>query len=88
MRVQAQNSQGETVHLTHSQCVGVLKGADDPVLRETAQLAVNDWYKKQAGYYVDLLNLLHGFRKVQFSLAGLSDWMQPSLEQNRIRKYA
>lgn len=63
MRVQAQNSQGETLHLTHSQCVGVLKGADDPVLRETAQLAVNDWYKKQAGYYVDLLNLLHGFRK-------------------------
>ena len=37
MRVQAQNSQGETLHLTHSQCVGVLKGADDPVLRETAQ---------------------------------------------------
>lgn len=88
MRVQAQNSQGETVHLTHSQCVGLLKGADDPVLRETAQLAVNDWYKKQAGYYVDLLNLLHGFRKVQFSLAGLSDWMQPSLEQNRISKEA
>ena len=88
MRVQAQNSQGEILHLTHSQCVGVLKGADDPVLRETAQLAVNDWYKKQAGYYVDLLNLLHGFRKVQFSLAGLSDWMQPSLEQNRISKEA
>lgn len=88
MRVQAQNSQGEILHLTHSQCVGVLKGADDPVLRETAQLAVNDWYKKKAGYYVDLLNLLHGFRKVQFSLAGLSDWMQPSLEQNRISKEA
>lgn len=86
--VEAKNSQGETVHLTHSQCVGVLKGADDPVLRETAQEAVNAWYKEHAGYYVDLLNLLHGFRKTQFSIAGVADWMQPSLEQNRISREA
>ena len=86
--VEAKNSQGETVHLTHSQCVGVLKGADDPVLRETAQEAVNAWYKEHAGYYVDLLNLLHGFRKTQFSIAGVTDWMRPSLEQNRISREA
>lgn len=84
MLVEAKNSAGETVQLTHSQCVGVLKGADDPVLRETAQEAVNAWYKEHAGFYVDLLNLLHGFRKTQFSIAGLNDWMLPSLEQNRI----
>ncbi len=88
MLVEAKNSAGETVHLTHSQCVGVLKGADDPVLRETAQAAVNAWYKEHAGYYVDLLNLLHGFRKTQFGIAGLDDWMRPSLEQNRISREA
>ena len=88
MLVEAQNSDGEIVHLTHSQCVGVLKGADDPVLRETAQAAVNAWYKEHAGFYVDLLNLLHGFRKTQFAIAGVDDWMLPSLQQNRISKEA
>ena len=88
MLVKAKNSAGETVTLTHSQCVGVLKGADDPVLRETAQTAVNEWYREHAGFYVDLLNLLHGFRKTQFELAGLDDWMRPSLEQNRISRQA
>ena len=86
--VKAKNSCGEEVTLTHSQCVGVLKGADDPVLRETAQEAVNAWYKEHAGAYVDVLNFLHGFRKIQFQNAGVKDWMLPSLEQNRMSREA
>ena len=84
LNVSAQKSNGEQVQLSHAQCMGVLKGADDARLRQTAQKAVNAWYKEHAGFYVDLLNLLHGFRKTQFQLAGLNDWMRPSLEQNRI----
>lgn len=84
LNVSAQKSKGEQVQLSHAQCMGVLKGADDARLRQTAQKAVNAWYKEHAGFYVDLLNLLHGFRKTQFQLAGLNDWMRPSLEQNRI----
>lgn len=88
LAVKAKNSAGEEVTLTYSQCVGVLKGATDPVLRETAQEAVNAWYKQHADDYVDVLNLLHGFRKVQFHEAGLTDWMKPSLEQNRMSREA
>lgn len=85
LKVNVQNSQGETLAYKQSQCLSVLKGVADPVLRETTQNALNDWYKAHADHYVDILNALHGFRKVQFEEAGV-DWLTPSLEQNRMSK--
>lgn len=85
LKVEVQNSKGETLAYKQSQCLSVLKGVADPVLRESTQNALNAWYKAHADHYVDILNALHGFRKVQFEEAGV-DWLTPSLEQNRMSK--
>ena len=83
LKVQVLDSKGQSQDFKQSQCMSVLKGFPDPILRANTQLAMNQWYEDHAQNYVDILNALHGFRIVQFKEAGV-DWLTPSLEQNRM----
>lgn len=87
LKVQVVDGKGQTHDFKQSQCMSVLKGVPDPVLRSNTQDAMNAWYEAHAQSYVDILNAMHGFRSVQFKEAGV-DWLTPSLEQNRMSKEA
>lgn len=66
-----------------SQCLGVMKGAPDPSLRQSTFAGMNAFYQSHADQYADVLNQLQGFRLVQFQIAGC-DALTPSFAQNRI----
>ena len=87
LKVQVVDGKGEVHNFKQSQCMSVLKGVPDPILRSNTQDAMNAWYEAHAQSYVDILNGLQGFRGVQFKEAGV-DWLTPSLEQNRMSSEA
>lgn len=85
--VEATNSSGEKGVYSYAKCAGVLKGSPDQILRKNVFCGLKEHYKKHANLYADLLNMLAGFRLSKFK-AAKTDFLSPSLEQNKISKEA
>ena len=80
----AANSAGDTVSITASRMVSVIKGDPDRALRKSVAEGLNSFYRKNADLYAALLNELHGFRLAAFRRAGIQDPLSVSLHQNRM----
>lgn len=80
----AVNSAGESVSISASRMVSVIKGDPDRALRKSVAEGLNSFYRKNADLYAALLNELHGFRLAAFRRAGIQDPLSVSLHQNRM----
>ncbi len=84
LKFPAVNSAGETVTISASRMVSVIKGDPDRELRKSVAAGLNDFYHRNADLYAALLNELHGFRLAAFKRAGVADPLSVSLHQNRM----
>ena len=83
----AKNSDGEDVRIRAAKMVAVIKGAPDPVLRQSVAEGVNKSYGERGELYAALLNQLHGFRLAAFDRVGVTP-LEVSLHQNRMSREA
>ena len=81
----ARNAAGETVRVRAAKLVAILKGDPDPVLRQSAGEAMQEWYARHGELYAGLLNELHGIRLAGFERAGVEP-VSVSLAQNRMSR--
>ncbi|MBR8465154.1 peptidase M3 [Campylobacter sp. faydin G-140] len=85
IKAEDKNSDLNTYNL--SKCSGILKGSPDAILRKNISDGLNSHYEKFSPIYIDVLNMLQGFRLNEFKVANI-DPFTPSFQQNRISSEA
>ena len=83
INIEATDQNGVRSTYNLAKCGSVLKGSPDGTLRKSVFEGLQRHYDKHASLYVDVLNLLQGFRLDKFKRAGV-DRLTPSFEQNKI----
>ena len=83
INISATNKNANTQSYNLAKCMGILKGSDDEILRKNVFDALSSHYDKFSDLYLDILNMLHGFRLAKFKAAKV-DFLTPSLEENKM----